>query len=166
MAPYRYIVTHLHQVVDLGALADHGIADGAAVDRRAGADLDVVLNDDATDLRNLQVPLGAHDVPEAILADVAAGMNDHAIADEAVRDDGARADRAVAADPHFGADHGIGADESAAANLGARADHRTGLDGDVGLEARGLVDVCAGDRSRRRKRGRPQRVREHGPRHG
>ena len=41
------IVAYLDQVVDLGALADHGVADRTAIDRGAGADLDIVLNDDA-----------------------------------------------------------------------------------------------------------------------
>ena len=57
MPPDADIVANLHQVVDLGALADHGVAHGAAVDRGAGADFDVVLDDDAADLRNLAVAL-------------------------------------------------------------------------------------------------------------
>ena len=55
----RHIVADLDQIVDLGALADHGIADGAAVDGRIGADLDVVLDDDAADLRHFQMALSA-----------------------------------------------------------------------------------------------------------
>ena len=52
-----HIVANLHQIVDLGALADHGIADCATVNGRAGADFDLILNDDAPDLRNLAVLL-------------------------------------------------------------------------------------------------------------
>src|SRR5580704_18671652 len=44
------VVADLHQIVDLCPLADHGVAVCAAVDRYASADLDIVLNDDATDL--------------------------------------------------------------------------------------------------------------------
>ena len=55
MAANADIVADLDEVVDLGALADHGVADGAAVDGGAGADLDVVLDDDAADLRHLEV---------------------------------------------------------------------------------------------------------------
>src|SRR5262245_41088449 len=38
MAADHHIVPDLDQVVDLGSLADDGVPDGAAVDRRAGAD--------------------------------------------------------------------------------------------------------------------------------
>ena len=51
MAPDRHVVADLDQIVDLGALADHGVADRAAVDGGAGADLDVVLDDDPADLQ-------------------------------------------------------------------------------------------------------------------
>ena len=66
------IVADLDQVVDLGAFADHGVADGAAVDRGAGPDLDVILDDDAPDLRDLEVTLAPHHKAEAILTDLAA----------------------------------------------------------------------------------------------
>ena len=41
------VVSDLHEVVDLGALADDGIAGGAAVDRGIGANLDLILDDRA-----------------------------------------------------------------------------------------------------------------------
>jgi hypothetical protein len=47
------IVTDLNQIVDLGTFANHGIADGAAVDGGASPNLDVVLDDDAPDLRHI-----------------------------------------------------------------------------------------------------------------
>ena len=47
-----------------------------------GPDLDVVLDDDTADLRHLAMALGARDIAEAILPDRAAGMHDHAIADQ------------------------------------------------------------------------------------
>ena len=53
--PIDHIVGDLDEIVDLGALADHGVADRAAVDGGVGADLDIVLDDDAADLRNLVV---------------------------------------------------------------------------------------------------------------
>ena len=61
MAADHDVVANLDEVVDLGPLADHRVADGAAVDRRAGADLDVVLDDDAADLRHLDVAARAHE---------------------------------------------------------------------------------------------------------
>ena len=124
----HHIVGDLHQVVDLGALADHGVAQAPAVDRGAGANLDVVLNDNAADLRHLDVALGARHVAEAVLADVATRMNDDAIADRRVRDGAVGANRTVAADAHLRSDHRAGGDHRAGANLGARPDHCAGVD--------------------------------------
>ena len=66
------IVSDLHQVVDL-VPRDHGIAIGATVDCRAGADLDIILQDDASDLQHFAVTRGFHDIAEAVLSDAAAG---------------------------------------------------------------------------------------------
>ena len=52
--------------------ADHRVADGAAIDRGTGADLDVVLNDDAPDLRDLDVAASPMHKAEAVLTDLAA----------------------------------------------------------------------------------------------
>src|SRR5262249_14905531 len=63
------VVRDLDQIVDLAPLADHGVADRTAVDGRVGADLDVVLNDDPSDLRHLGVALPAWQVAKAVLPD-------------------------------------------------------------------------------------------------
>ena len=55
VAADRDAVRDLHEVVDLGAGADPRLANGRPIDRRVGADLDVVFDDDAADLRNLVV---------------------------------------------------------------------------------------------------------------
>jgi hypothetical protein len=47
---YPYVVSHLYEVVNLGALADHGITQATSIDRCIGADLDVGLDDTATDV--------------------------------------------------------------------------------------------------------------------
>ena len=51
----RHIVTDLDLIVDFRAFADHGVAQTAAIDGRSGADLDVVLDQDAAGLRYLQM---------------------------------------------------------------------------------------------------------------
>src|ERR1700736_3494688 len=53
-----HIVTDLDLVVDFGSLADDGVAQAAAVDRGAGPDLYVVLDQHPTGLRNLEMSLG------------------------------------------------------------------------------------------------------------
>ena len=59
MAADHDVVGDLHQVVDLGALADHRVRQRAPVDRGVGADLHVVADDDAADLGHLHAALGA-----------------------------------------------------------------------------------------------------------
>src|SRR6266581_2532220 len=70
----RHVVRDLHQIVDLASLPDHGVPDGPAVDRGIGANFDVVLDDDAPDLRNLVGSARAAHIAKAILANGAAGV--------------------------------------------------------------------------------------------
>src|SRR6185437_2253611 len=152
------VMADLDQVVDLAALANDRVANGAAVDGGTGADFDIVLNNDAADLRDLQMAAAAHHEAEAVLPDLAARMDDDAIADQRVADDGSRADRAVAPDPHLSSDHCGGADDGAAADLGARPDHRARLDRDAALQPRGRVHMGAGGLASLGQRGWPQRM--------
>ncbi len=75
-------VRDLHQVVDLGARLDARFPDGRAIDRRVGADLDVVLDHDRRDLRNLLVrAVVAMREAEAVAADDGAVLDHAACAD-------------------------------------------------------------------------------------
>ena len=92
------IVGDLHEVVDLGALADDRVGHGAAIDGGVGADLDVVLDDDAADLRQ---PLGRTrpgDETEPLAPDLGAAENEHPVADQRALDAGAGPDIAVPSD--------------------------------------------------------------------
>src|SRR5215472_15154579 len=53
------VVPNLHKIINLGALTDDGVAQGATIDGGTGADLDVVLDDDPAQLRDLDVTRGA-----------------------------------------------------------------------------------------------------------
>ena len=75
------VVADLHKVIDFRSFADDRVAVGAAVDGRAGADLDVVLNDHAPDLRHFHVALRTEGEAEPVLPDVDAGVDDDAVAD-------------------------------------------------------------------------------------
>ncbi len=120
--PMRTLWAICTQIVDLRVLADHGVGQRAAVDGGVGADLHIVLDDDAPDLRDLFRSLIAENIAEAVLADAGAAVDEDAIADERVQDAGAGADEAVAADPAAGADDGVGRDYGSAADGGAAAD--------------------------------------------
>ena len=50
-----HIVADLDQIIDLGAFADHGVAQSAAIDGGGGADLDPVLDDDAAQLGDFRM---------------------------------------------------------------------------------------------------------------
>ena len=101
MAADDDVVADLHEVVDLGALADHRVAAGAPVDGGVGADLDVVLDDDAADLRHLEMALAPHGEAEAVLADAAPAWRITRLPISALASGGAGGDRAVAADAHL-----------------------------------------------------------------
>ena len=167
------VVSDLAKIIDLARFADHGVPDAAAVDRHAGADLDVVLDDDAAGLRNLLLR-GIFGVAETVLADAAAGMDDDAIADQRMRDRAAGADPAVAADRDVGTDDGVCGDDAARADFRARSDDGAGIDRDFAFEsgpsdgrsrlrkcrrleqrtpAAGIADRAFGARRRRRDKG-------------
>src|SRR5882724_3966850 len=136
-----HIVADLNLVVDFGTLTDHGVTQASAVDGGTGADLDIVLDHDATGLRHLLMAIGAEENEAvAILSDAAAGMDQDVVADQRKLDGGARADVAVAADPDIGGDHRTGADHRAGADLGPRADHGQGIDDHAVFQAGGRVD--------------------------
>src|SRR5437899_5501249 len=135
------IVGDLHQIVDLGALSDDGVGHRAAIDGRVGADLDVVLDDDAADLRHALRSLGAGHEAEAVLADPCAAMDDDAVADQSILDAGARTDVAVAADLAGAANDGVGRDDRAGAYGSTRTDHGACLHDRTGLDMRGRIDM-------------------------
>src|SRR5206468_2315509 len=75
------VVREMHQVVDLRARADHGVVDASPIDRGAGADFDIILDDATTHMRNLLVPVVAIHVSEAVGADDGSRVHEHALAD-------------------------------------------------------------------------------------
>src|SRR5262249_33530324 len=138
----HHIVANLNEIVDLGTLADHGVADRPAVDGGTGADLDVVLNDDAPDLRNLKMPACPHQKAEPVLPDAAARMDDHPVSDQRVRDRRPGPDVAVASDAnarphnHVGCYPGPGSDLGVGSNDGAGVYDRTRLEARAGMHMR------------------------------
>src|SRR4029077_3862193 len=102
------VVRDLDEVVDLGPLPDHGIADRTAVDRAIRADLDAILDDHAPDLRNLAVARRAREIAEAVLPDAGTGVDNHPVPDERMHDGRARADDAITANAHIRADDRAG----------------------------------------------------------
>src|SRR5262249_19117231 len=102
----------------------------------------------------LDVPLGAHLVAKAVLANAAAGMNDHVVADERMSDRGARPDRAVTPDLDVCSDGGCRSDCGPRANGAARPDRRTGVEAPPVLDLGRGMDDRSGSNTLRSKQGR------------
>src|SRR5437867_4506937 len=83
-----HVVGHHDEIIDLHAASHDGRSQRAAVDRRVGADLDVVLDDHAADLGNLPMGRAVPGESEPVGAQHGAGVNDHPAAHtNAVADD-------------------------------------------------------------------------------
>src|SRR5207302_939967 len=111
-------VADLHQVIDLGSLADSGRMERAAIDRRAGADLAIVPYLDMAELGNLRVLAILHSITEAIRAKDCIGVNGHAVAQH-----GSFVEDGIGIHNHIVSEPAIGAEGSATMNAAARADH-------------------------------------------
>ncbi len=130
-------MSDLHLVVQLDAVVDQCVLDGATVDRRIGADLDVVAEAHAADVGNLHVAVGVGREAESIAPDDRTRLEHATRADRDVTADGdsrlqpaivaeARAilDHAVRADGAALADHDVRTDDGVRADPGGRSDRR------------------------------------------
>lgn len=77
-----HVVGDLYEVIDLCTFANDGVVQRTTVDRRIGANLDIVLNDDSAELGNLLQAGGTQDVAETVLPNPHTVMKRHLIADE------------------------------------------------------------------------------------
>src|SRR5215475_7161587 len=103
MPPNHDVVPDLHQIINFGAFADHRVVEGSAIDAAVGADLHVVVDDHAADLRHLEMAAGTHGETKSILAEPHTGMQDHPVPDDrARRDPGAATDLGLPADDRPG----------------------------------------------------------------
>ena len=122
------VVGDLNQVVDFGAFADRGRAVGAAVDRGAGADFDVVVDANVAQLGGQDMSPGDVRVAEAVSADHCAAVNDHAVADDRVF-----VEHRAGTDEHVASDFAAGQNLCAGQNCGAVADDAIVADGCAGV---------------------------------
>src|SRR5215468_1803461 len=119
----RDIVADLHQVVDLCTLAYHGIAVSSAIDGASGSNFDIVLDDDAADLRHLRMCVSAERIAKAVLAEPTAWMNNHPVTHKGMQDRAMWADRTVSPDAYARSNHGISRDRRPPADFRVWSDH-------------------------------------------
>src|SRR5690606_40477660 len=122
------VVPELHQVIDLRSVPDNGVADGAPVNGGVGADLDVLTDHTAADLRDPPVPPLPPDEAEPGFADPRPTVDDGAVADhDPIVERCVGVDRDTVADAAVLADDRVGAD-LARPNDRTAADHRERTD--------------------------------------
>src|SRR3546814_6825047 len=84
----HHVVAYLHEIINHGAAADHGVRATAAVDRGVGTDLHIVLDDHAAELRHQERPVAIHLEAEAGLPDPHPRVEENPCADNGVADRG------------------------------------------------------------------------------
>jgi hypothetical protein len=135
--PDAAAVAHHHQVVELDAPAQAGLADRGPVHRGVGPDLDAVAEADAADLRDgLRKLLAAGEEAEAVSADHRARLEHDIVADvHILANHAARMGRKSSADSRSGVHHDVRMKDRVVADLGALADH------DIGAQTGALADT-------------------------
>jgi hypothetical protein len=116
IAANDYVVTDLTEIVDLCSFSDDRVSYAAPVNRRAGPDLYVVMDNDSPGLRHF-LPSGTGDIAKTVLPNMATRMDYDALAHKRMCNRTARANRAVAAYQNIRADHGRGGDDASRSNL-------------------------------------------------
>ena len=131
-------------IVDFGAFADNRRVVSAAVDRRAGADFDVILDDDVSKLRRQDVNAGRRIVPETVRSDDAVGVKEAVFADYAVFvNDDVREKFGIFADFNARLQDDAGVNRRVVADFNVVADNGAGTDCDVFADFSGRSDEGA-----------------------
>src|SRR5690606_8518491 len=129
------MVTDLHEVLDLGAGADHRVAHAAAVDGAVRSDFHVVFHDAAADVRDPAVLAAFEGISEPVAADACTRLDYHAVA---------KSRRTVhgrsGMQPDVAAEHRTAADDAVFADPGTIADHDVLADHRVGADRQRLAD--------------------------
>ncbi len=68
------VVPNLDQIVDLAPITDDRVRPGPTIDRTIGSNFDIIANENASKLWNLEVAIGATRETEPVLADPDPGM--------------------------------------------------------------------------------------------
>ncbi|KAG0751475.1 hypothetical protein G6F24_014288 [Rhizopus arrhizus] len=132
-------------VVQAHVVVQHGVFQRTAVDAGIGADLAIVADAHAAQLRHLDPLAGVHCQAEAIGAEHGARMHAHALAEPDPGDQGDPRDQlAAAVEAAVFADHAAGADDAVLADHAARADGDERADMGAGCNLGGGVDDGAG----------------------
>jgi hypothetical protein len=134
------IVSDLNQIIEPRAGTDDGVMRGSSVDGGIGANLHIVSDDDAAELRDTQKSRFGGGEAEAFLANPSAWVDVNACTQQGVAQAG------MGADPAIGTNCYTAANRYERTDATARADLSTSFDDDVGtdfgrcIDARGVSD--------------------------
>src|SRR3989338_8788065 len=136
-----HVVRNLNLVVQLHSVLDHRVVQRAAVDGGVRADLDIIADHHAADLRNLDPAPLVHRDAETVRTDHRAGMRDQVVADHAVMiNNNMRVQPGMAADNRIRADAATLADDAECSYRRALADHRHCGDAVRRIDSRACTD--------------------------
>ncbi len=139
------VVPNLNKVVNFAAFSDDGASKSCSVDGAVGSNIDVISDDDDTDLINRVVVayLLVEEEAKAICSDDGAGLDDYVLADDAALADGdALVELAVLANDAVTSDNAACTNVTAISNLGACLDDDAWTDAYLaGVELGGLVNI-------------------------
>src|SRR5215210_4345165 len=144
------VMPDLDQIIDHCSRADHRVMPGASVDRRVGADIDIIADDDAPELWNLHRAVRIGRETEPGLTDAHAGMQYDPGADQTMAQRYVGPDSAVVTEFDRGCNDRIRADPAPRAQTNASLDDDMGPDLAIGRNGRGRIDDGAGRASRLR----------------
>lgn len=96
MPPNVRVVANLDQIINLGTFAYNGVPQRAAVDRRSGPDLRLVLDDHAPQLGNLHVAARAGSEAKPRLPDLCSRKDQYIVSHMRAHDGDVAADIAIA----------------------------------------------------------------------
>ena len=133
----------VHHVVEFGAGGNHRRIERPAVDRAVGANLHVVADLEAADLRKFVIGAGLLVAREAksVAAEHGTRMHDDAISQSGLRVDGDTGNQlARLADLDIIEEHTAGPDPRPGADADVFADHRMGIDRCLRTDRRAWVD--------------------------
>ena len=131
-----HIMGNLHQIIDLGALTNYRVRKGATINSGVGTNLNIILNDDAPNMRHFFKAALAANEAKTILTNARTGLDKHPVAQERIDDGSVRTDNTIAANLAIGTDDRARSDDRSRANLDMIADDRAALDGDIAFKQR------------------------------
>jgi hypothetical protein len=100
---HHYVVPDMHKIINLGSPADDGVAERAAVNRDVGSDFNVVVDEDAAQLRNPEVTLRTLFKAKSILSDARPRKDPDSIANQRMTQCHMSADPTLTPDPNSAA---------------------------------------------------------------